>query len=404
MTTAPQAPSQAPPQEMGLEPVEWLRKNLFSDWFNTLLTFLVVGILFLAGRGLLSWAFTIAQWQVIPNNLGLFMTGLYPREIYWRIWSILGIVVGLAGLTWGILGRNLANLFGVRVLLGFAAICAAFILLPLTRGSSPILVGMVVLIAATAWIGRQAAQRYPGIGQWISIAWFISYFFVLLLIGGGLGFESVRTDRWGGLVLTLLMAVTGIALCFPIGVILALGRRSELPVVRWLSVAYIELVRGIPLIAILFMGQVMIPMFLPEGARPDRIVRAVIALTVFSSAYLAENVRAGLQSVPRGQSEASVSLGLNKPLTLIFIVLPQALKTAIPAIVGQFISLFQDTTLLATLGLIELLGIANSVLANPSYLGRYAEVYLFIGVIYWFFCYAMSLGSRQIEKQLNTGR
>jgi general L-amino acid transport system permease protein len=144
-------------------------------------------------------------------------------------------------------------------------------------------------------------------------------------------------------------------------------------------------------------------MFLPEGARPDRILRAVIALTLFSSAYLAENVRAGLQSVPRGQTEAAVSLGLNKPLTLAFIVLPQALKTAIPAIVGQFISLFQDTTLLATLGLLELLGISQSILANPNYIGRYAEVYLFIGVIYWFFCYAMSLGSRRIERQLSTG-
>ncbi|MEM7772084.1 MAG: amino acid ABC transporter permease [Cyanobacteria bacterium P01_A01_bin.37] len=404
MTTAPQASPQAPPKVIPLEPLEWLRKNLFSNWFNSLLTVVVAVILYLVINGLWTWAFTTAQWEVIPNNLGLFMTGLYPREIYWRIWTILGMIVALAGLTWGILGRNLANLFGMKTLIGLAAICAAFVLFPLTRSSSPLLIGMVLFNVAAAWIGQQTARRFPSVGQWISIAWFISYFVVLWLIGGGLGLEAVRTDKWGGLVLTLLMAVTGIALCFPIGVALALGRRSELPVVRLLSVAYIELVRGIPLIVILFMGQVMIPLFLPEGARPDRIIRAVIALTMFSSAYLAENVRAGLQAVPTGQSEASVSLGLNKPLTLIFIILPQALKTAIPAIVGQFISLFQDTTLLATLGLIELLGIANTALANPKYLGRYAEVYLFVGVIYWFFCYALSLGSRQVEKQLNTGR
>lgn len=404
MTTAPQASPQAPPKVIPLEPLEWLRKNLFSNWFNSLLTVVVAVILYLVINGLWTWAFTTAQWEVIPNNLGLFMTGLYPREIYWRIWTILGMIVALAGLTWGILGRNLANLFGMKTLIGLAAICAAFVLFPLTRSSSPLLIGMVLFNVAAAWIGQQTARRFPSVGQWISIAWFISYFVVLWLIGGGLGLEAVRTDKWGGLVLTLLMAVTGIALCFPIGVALALGRRSELPVVRLLSVAYIELVRGIPLIVILFMGQVMIPLFLPEGARPDRIIRAVIALTMFSSAYLAENVRAGLQAVPTGQSEASVSLGLNKPLTLIFIILPQALKTAIPAIVGQFISLFQDTTLLATLGLIELLGIANTALANPKYLGRYAEVFLFVGVIYWFFCYALSLGSRQVEKQLNTGR
>ncbi|MEB3211731.1 MAG: amino acid ABC transporter permease [Leptolyngbyaceae bacterium] len=405
MTTAPQhAPSQAPPKTVPLAPLEWLQKNLFSSWFNTILTFVVVGVLYLVISGFLSWAFTTAQWAVIPNNIGLLMTGLYPREAYWRVWTILGMIVLLGGLTWGILGRNIANLFGKGTLIALAVICAVFVVFPLTRGSSPILIGMVLLNVAMAWVGQQAARKYQGLGQWISIAWFISYFVVLWLIGGGLGLEAVRTDKWGGLVLTLLMAVTGIALCFPIGVALALGRRSELPVVRWLSIAYIELIRGIPLIAILFMGQVMIPLFLPEGARPDRIIRAVIALTMFSSAYLAENVRAGLQAVPRGQNEASVSLGLNKPLTLIFIILPQALKTAIPAIVGQFISLFQDTTLLATLGLIELLGMANSVLANPNYLGRYSEVYLFVGVIYWFFCYALSLGSRQVEKQLNTGR
>jgi len=204
------------------------------------------------------------------------------------------------------------------------------------------------------------------------------------------------------MTLTLLLAITGISLCFPIGVALALGRRSELPVVKGLSTAYIELVRGVPLISILFMGQVLIPLFLPEGVRPNSILRAVIGLTISSAAYLAENVRAGLQAVPRGQYEAAASMGMNKPLTIALIILPQAIKTAIPAIVGQFISLFQDTTLLGIVGLVELLGISNSILANPTYLGDYAEVYLFIAVLYWIFCYAMSLGSRRIEESLNT--
>jgi general L-amino acid transport system permease protein len=218
-----------------------------------------------------------------------------------------------------------------------------------------------------------------------------------------LGLEEVSTSKWGGLMLTMLMAVVSIVLCFPLGVLLALGRQSKLPAVRGFSIGYIEIIRGLPLISILFMGQVMIPMFLPEGVRPDRVLRAIVGLTMFSAAYLAENVRGGLQSVPRGQSEAAKALGFPTPLVVGFIVLPQAIKVAIPAIVGQFISLFQDTTLLAIVGLRELLGISRSVLAQPEFLGDYAEVYLFNGVIFWIFCYAMSVGSRQLEKKLNTG-
>lgn len=397
----PPAATRPPIAQTG--PLAWARKHLFSDWFNSILTVVVAAVLLWSGWGLVTWIFSKAQWPVVENNLGFMMTGLYPQDQYWRMWVIMGLVLTLSGLSWGILGRNQQHLFGRSVLIGIGAIAAAVILFPLTRPHSPILFGMVVLTVAIAWVGQQAGKRLPALSNWLTAGWFLVYLASIWLIGGGLGIlEPVRTENWGGLVLTLLMAVTGIALCFPFGIALALGRRSDLPIVRSLSIAYIELVRGVPLITILVMGQVMIPLFLPEGIRPDRILRAIIALTIFSSAYLAENIRAGLQSVPRGQSEASVSLGLNKPLTLILIVLPQALKTAIPAIVGQFISLFQDTTLLAPLGLLELLGMANTALSNPNYLGRYAEAYAFIGVLYWFFCYAMALGSRKIEEQLNT--
>ncbi|MEL6937554.1 MAG: amino acid ABC transporter permease [Cyanobacteria bacterium J06607_17] len=226
--------------------------------------------------------------------------------------------------------------------------------------------------------------------------------FLPTALGLDFGLQTVRTNSWGGLTLTLFLAISGIALCFPAGVMLALGRRSKLPLIRAFSVAYIELVRGVPLISILFMGQVLIPLFLPEGMRPDSVVRAIIGLTIFSSAYLAENVRAGLQAVPQGQTEAAQSLGLNKPLSMTLIVLPQALKTAIPAIVGQFISLFQDTTLLGIVGLLELLGMTRNLLASPKYLGDYAPAYVFIGAIYWVFCYGMSYGSRRVEEALNT--
>lgn len=405
MTTLSSRPVAAsPPPIAQIGPIAWLRKHLFNTWYNTLLTVVLLGILLVVGWGILNWAFAVAQWAVIPNNLPLFMSGLYPNDQYWRIWLMLGVVVIMAGLSWGVLGRNLSPLFGKNLAIGIGVVCAVAIAFPLTRPNSPKLVGLIGLTCGMAVAGQWLGRQFKGVGQWLSIAWFISYFVNLWLLGGGLALESVSTSSWGGLTLTLLLAISGIALCFPIGVLLALGRRSTLPIVKGLSIAYIELIRGVPLISILFMGQVMIPLFLPEGVRPDRIVRAIIGLTIFSSAYLAENVRAGLQAVPRGQFEAAASLGLNKPLTLILIILPQALKTAIPAIVGQFISLFQDTTLLGVVGLVELLGISNSILANPTYLGRYSEVYLFIAALYWFFCYAMSLGSRRVEKALHTGR
>ncbi len=403
-SVTPDSFSSAPPDISGPGPVVWMKKNLFSDWFNSLLTIIIGTLLGLGAYRLITWAFTTAQWVVIPNNLGLFMTGTYPSELYGRIWTLLAVICALAGLSWGVLSRNLSTLFSRNVLIGIGVICAFIILFPPTRPSALKLMPMVAIVAGMAAVGRTLGRKFPGIGKWVSLSWFLSYFVALWLIGGGLGLTNVSTNDWGGLVLTLFTAISGIALCFPLGIILALGRRSALPVVRWLSTAYIEIVRGVPLVAFLFMGQVMIPLFLPEGARPDRILRAIIALSLFSAAYLAENVRAGLQAVPRGQREAAMSLGLNTPMTLGLIILPQALKIAIPAIVGQFISLFQDTTLLAIVGLAELLGIGRSILANPNYLGRYAEVYLFLGVIYWIFCYAMSLGSRKIEEKLNTER
>jgi len=401
-TTTPDSLSSAPPEIVKKGPVAWARKNLFSDWFNSTLTVVIGAILGLGGYRLLTWAFSQAEWIVIPNNIGLFMTGTYPDELYWRIWVMLAVMCTLAGLSWGILARNLPTLFSRNVLIGIGVICAFFVVFPPTRPSSTILLPMVAIVAAAAWVGRTVGKAQPGLGKWISLGWGLSYLLAIWLVGGSLGLEPVTTNDWGGLVLTLIAAVSGIALCFPLGLIMALGRRSSLPVVRWLATAYIEVVRGVPLVAFLFMGQVMIPLFLPEGARPDRVLRAIIALALFSAAYLAENVRAGLQAIPRGQQEAAMSMGMSTPLTLVLIILPQALKIAIPAIVGQFISLFQDTTLLAIVGLAELLGIGRSVLANPTYLGRYAEVYLFLGIIYWIFCYAMSLGSRKVEEMLNT--
>jgi general L-amino acid transport system permease protein len=219
-------------------------------------------------------------------------------------------------------------------------------------------------------------------------------------MGGGFGLQSISTNLWNGLILTLLMAVISIVISFPLGILLALGRTSSLFFIRWVSILYIEIIRGLPLIGILFIAQVMLPLFLPTELRLDRLIRGIAGLVLFSAAYMAENVRGGLQSIPKGQIEAAKALGLQTPLVVILVVLPQALRAVIPAIVGQFIGLFKDTSLLSLVGLVELTGISRSILAQPQFIGRYAEVYIFVGLVYWIFCYSMSLASRRLEKQL----
>ncbi len=390
------------PQADNLTVVEWLKKNLFNTWYNSLLTLVILGLILWSGFGFITWATTAAKWDVIPANLPLFFVGRFPVDQYWRLWIMLGMISLLSGITWGFLARNTSNLYHKNSLITLGVICAIFAITPTLILFRILLILMMVLLVAGAWAGKQIGNRKPELGQWLPFSWFILLLISVWLIGGGLGLKFVSTNLWGGLLLTLLLSIVSILLSFPIGVLLALGRQSTLPIIRILSTVYIEVIRGLPLITILFMGQVLLPLFLPAGVRPDRILRAIIGLTMFSSAYLAENVRGGLQAIPRGQSEAAKALGLNSPLTIALIILPQALKISIPSIVGQFISLFQDTTLLAIVGLVELLGISRSILANPKFLGRYAEVYIFIGVLYWLFCYAMSVASQKLEKQLNT--
>lgn len=385
-------------------PIEWLRKNFFSTWHNSLLSLILFSLILWGIINFISWSTTEAEWQVIKVNLPLLMVGRYPKDQYWRIWLMVSIISSLFGLSCGVIARNSAKLLTLPVLILIAVLPVIILFVPVNLHFKLLLIVMVILVITTAWIGKKIGIKNSNLGQYLSFSWLVAFLLILWLIGGGLGLKSVSTNDWGGLKLTILMAVVSIFLSFPLGVLLALGRQSTLPVMRIFSIGYIEIIRGLPLISILFMGQIMIPLFLPDGMRPDRILRAILGLTLFSSAYLAENVRSGLQSVPRGQTEAARALGLNTPLSLGLIVLPQALKVAIPSIVGQFISLFQDTTLLSIVGLVELLGISRSILAQPQFLGDYAEVYLFDGVLFWIICYAMSFGSRQLEKKLNTTR
>ncbi len=402
MNSIQSPPSHQPPETIALSTKEWLQKNLFNTWYNILITIGIGSLLLSMLTGFISWAFTTAKWAVIPANLPLYFVGRFPSDQYWRLWIMLGMIAILSGITWGFLARNTRILFSKNILIGISLIGILAVITPTPIVFRLLLIVMLLLLVAGAWGGKTIGNTQPKLGEWLPFSWFLLLLICVWLIGGGLGLKVVETNLWGGLMLTLLMSIISILLCFPIGILLALGRQSSLPVIRILSTVYIEVIRGLPLITILFMGQILLPLFLPEGARPDRILRAIIGLTMFSSAYLAENIRGGLQGIPRGQTEAAKALGLNTPLTVSLVVLPQALKVAIPSIVGQFISLFQDTTLLSIVGLMELLGMSRSILANPKFLGRHLEVYIFVGILYWIFCYGMSIASQKLEQQLNT--
>jgi len=394
METTPVLP---PPATESPTPWNWARKNLFSTWYNSILTIVCLIVAFQTVKGIIVWATTKAQWRVLEANLPLFFVGQFPSESYWRLWIVAAIIALLGGLTWGNIQRE-ERVWNPPLLIILGAAVVGAVISPIELTSRFYLLGIIIATAASYVAARQINPKIMG---WMPAIWALSFPVILWLIKGGLGLTEVSTNDWGGLVLTLFLAIISIVLSFPLGVLLALGRQSSLPVVKLLSTLYIEIVRGLPLIGILFLGQVMLQLFLPpEYPKLDRVIRAIAGLTLFSAAYLAENVRGGLQAVPRGQIEAARAIGLNTPLLTILIVLPQALRIVIPAIGGQFIGLFMDTSLLALFGMLELIGISRAVLANPSYIGRYAEVYIFVGIIYWVFCYSMSQAGRKLERSL----
>ncbi|MFY7833049.1 MAG: amino acid ABC transporter permease [Pseudanabaena sp.] len=378
-------------------PWQWAKINLFSSWFNSLLTVACLYLLYQFVSNVWLWATTQAKWSVVSSNLRLFLVGLYPVEEFWRLWGVLAIAGSLAGISWGLWGR-----FSRTVAIGISSLSVALAILLPVDGISKILTLAISAAIAIGFVIGQQSKRLEAISIILAIAWFLSLPISIWLIGGNLGLTAVDVNAWNGLVLTLIVAISGIIFSFPLGVLLALGRQSTLPLIKWFCVFYIEIIRGLPLIGILFMAQVMLPLFLPAGLEIDRVLRAIAAFVFFSAAYLAENVRGGLQSLPKGQAEAARALGLNIPLTITLIVLPQALKASIPAIVGQFIGLFKDTSLVAIVGLVDLMGVSRTVLSQPEFIGRYAEVYLFVALIYWMFCFSLSQASQKLEKKLQT--
>ncbi len=380
--------------------LRWLRKNLFGSWADALLTVLGVLIVYWALKGFLNWALVTADWRVVAANMRLLMIGQYPIAQASRLWIGLVFMMFLAGNSLGIWARQ--SKFGSALLL----VPALLAFLPF--GAEPR--KWLIILTITGLIGLGLGRLRPeSLKRSVIAGWVISLPIFILLTRGfsetASGFMPVvQTNLWGGLLLTFLLTVVGILFSFPIGVLLALGRRSELPVIRLASVGYIELVRGVPLITILFMAQLMLPLFLPPNVTIDRVLRAMVGITLFSAAYLAENVRGGLQAIPKGQFEAAHALGLNGAQTMIFIVLPQALRLIIPILVGQFIAVFKDTSLVAIVGLLDLVGIARTVLAQPEFLGRQREVYVFISLIYWVLSYGMSYLSQQLEERLGVGK
>jgi len=341
-----------PRTEVGL--LGWLKKNLFSTWYNALLTIFSMTFIYVVLRAVITWVVRDARWAVVTTNLKVFMIGRYPREEAWRVWISLGIVVLLAVLT---------------------------------------------------WLLRRAAGN--PIQRWLVVGWLLSFPLIGILLRGfsreGPFLRLVPEDLWSGLLLTLVLAIVGIVASFPLGVLLALGRRSKLPIVKTLCTVYIETIRGVPLISVLFMSQLMLPLFLPPEVRLSTVMRALTGMTLFSAAYTAENVRGGLAAIPIGQYEAARAVGLNEVLVMGLIVLPQALRAVIPAIVGQFISLFKDTTLVTIVGLLDLLGIAKAVTGQQEFIGLHKEVYAFAAAIFFACCYTMSYASRRLEQALGVG-
>lgn len=349
------------PEKPRGSPLKWLHVHLFSSYLNTLLTLIITYIIWKTLPPFLNWIIFDANfvgetrescsgdgacWVFVKNRLNQFIYGFYPTSEQWRVNISAIIVIGTTSLWF------------------------------------------------TSWIKNK---------KWLAL-----WSFIILpilswkLLNGTFIEPMIDTSKWGGVFLTFVVAIVGIICSLPLGVLLALGRQSKMPTIKTLSVLFIELWRGVPLITVLFMSSVMLPLFFPEGVHFDKLLRALIGVALFSSAYMAEVVRGGLQAIPKGQYEAAKALGLNYWQAMSQVIMPQALKIVIPGIVNTFIGLFKDTTLVAIIGLFDVLGIVQLAATDPDWLGYTIEGYAFAALFFWFFSYAMSKYSQHLEIKLNT--
>ena len=343
-------------------PVGWIKDNLFNSWFNSILTIVTFLVLVKIVPPFLQWAFINANWisgselckntdgacwSVITKNIRFVIFGFYPYELHWR---------------------------------PFAAMMILFALLFFSNDRK-----YWTKLLGYAWIAGLVTMG-------------------ILMKGGILGLENVDTMKWGGLPLTLLLSIFGLTAAYPLGVLLALGRDSSMRGIKYLCITYIELIRGVPLISLLFMSSIIFPLFLPEGLTINKILRAQAAIIFFTAAYIAEVVRGGLQAMPQGQYEAAAAVGLNYAQTMRLVILPQALKIVIPPTVSVLVSAFKDTSLVVIIALFDLLKTSQTVLTDPKWMGFSTEMYLFIALIYFLGCFSMSNFSRKLERQLDTDK
>jgi general L-amino acid transport system permease protein len=351
--------AQRPPPVSDAGVFGWLRTNLFSTWYNCIFTVLIGGLIAYIAYGLLDWMVFDATfknmppeecranvsgacWAYVHNWWRFIMFGLYPYEQQWRPGAFLLLAIAMIGLS--------------------------------------------------CWPGAWK--------KWLAAAWLVALFVMGWLMAGGLGLEPVPTNKWGGLSLTLMLAGVSCVFSFPMAILLALGRRSNLPAIKTFCVTFIEVVRGVPLITVLFMASFMIPLFLPEGVSLDAVLRAMVGMTIFTGVYLAEVVRGGLQAIPKGQYEAADALGLSYWQKITFIILPQALRISIPPIVNSFIAVFKDTSLVLIIGLYDLMNTTKTAIQNAEWRAFYLEGYLFAALIYFCFCFFMSKYSQWLEGRL----
>jgi general L-amino acid transport system permease protein len=401
VNTNPDSAEIRPPSQ--LKPFVWVQRNLFNNWFNSVLTLLALGSIYFIGRALLEWAFFTADWRPVTHNPLLYLVGQYPRDQLWRVGASLLLVSFLTGMSWG-RWKGIMRSFAMLLAAGLAVLG----IIPAGGQMGSLAVRLFFLINVPfIFLGFLLGSRKFVTDRWVLGGWLFSFLVIPFLLRGtgeGTVLPTVETSLWGGLLVTLILAVGGILLSFPLGVLLALGRRSSLPVIKIFSIGFIEGIRGVPLVTILFMSSIILALFLPPELRIDRLVRALIGMTIFSAAYTAENVRGGLQAVPAGQIEAAKAVGLNNFQTTFLIVLPQALRAVIPAIVGQFISLFKDTTLVIIVAINELLNIGKSILqSDVEFLQLQLEVFIFVAAVFWVLSYLMSFASRRLETALGVG-
>ena len=411
--TLDQRPPSLPPPRSETGAVGWMRANLFSSRYNGALTVVLAIILIVAvwygGR----WTLVDADWTVIGVLGGQMVIGQYNIEsscpgqnCFWRPQVGLLLVTFLFGMGWAVAGVGVAK----RIALAVAIVSAAFSLLPYSFEEMGMDVRLLLLANLPAVFTGWAIARYTPLGtpKWVGILAVVFFLLTLVLLRGieGVpGLQPVSVIHWGGITLNILLAVAGITLSLPIGIALALGRRSNLPVVKLLCVVFIEVFRGVPLITLLFMSQVLVPLAFPEDLKPNSLIRAAIVITLFSAAYMAENIRGGLQALHPGQEEAARALGLPGWQTTLFISLPQAIRNVIPAIVGQFISLFKDTSLVYIIGMLDVVEISRAFIqGNTEYLSSARELFIFLALVFWVFTYSMSYVSGRVERNLGVGQ